>query len=133
METTTSTTVAATTTTTAARPTTTTEPEPEPEPEETTTTTEAPVDTTVPSDPVVVTLRITGRFFPAHSVPAGAQVIVVNEDATEPHTLTATDRSFDSGVLGSGGSGSFRAPASPGSYPIVCDLHPEQTGALRVG
>jgi plastocyanin len=61
---------------------------------------------------------------------AGATVQISNEDGTT-HTVTADDGSFDVKVDG-GGSGSFTAPAAPGSYSFHCEIHNSMTGTLVV-
>lgn len=48
-----------------------------------------------------------------------------------PHTVTAVDGSFDSGVLWRGDAWSL-TPTMPGWYPYYCALHPDMRGALIV-
>ena len=48
-----------------------------------------------------------------------------------PHTATAEDERFDTGVLSSGKSGSHTF-AEPGTYPYVCTLHPRSMKATIV-
>jgi plastocyanin len=66
------------------------------------------------------------------SVPSGATIKVVNKDSTA-HTVTSgKDKSqFDSDVEGNGTS-TFTAPGTPGTYAIVCTLHPNMHGTLVV-
>ena len=64
-------------------------------------------------------------------VGAGATVSVVNGDAVA-HTLSAGDGAFGTGVLDGGAAGSFTAPSVPGTYEIVCEIHPTMTGSLVV-
>jgi len=65
------------------------------------------------------------------SVPSGARVGVTNSDSA-PHSVTADDgKSFDSGTIQSGASGSIQAPG-PGSYAYHCTIHPFMTGTLVV-
>jgi hypothetical protein len=63
--------------------------------------------------------------------PAGASVAVLNADAV-PHTLTARNGAFGTGVLDGGAAGSFTAPGAPGTYGIVCEIHPSMAGTLAV-
>jgi plastocyanin len=70
------------------------------------------------------------RFSPALVTP-GAEVTVHNIDAA-PHTVTADDGSFDSGIVENGTDGSFVAPEEPGDYEIHCTVHPSMTGTLVV-
>ena len=57
------------------------------------------------------------------TVKAGETITVTNSDSMG-HSVTADDKSFDTGVLGSGKSGSFTAPTKPGAYGFYCSLHP---------
>ena len=78
------------------------------------------------------TIRIEGfAFDQGIQVAAGQTVQVVNVDGA-PHTLTADDRSFDTGVLSGGASGTFTAPTAPGTYSFFCELHPSMTGTFTV-
>lgn len=74
-------------------------------------------------------------FFPnVFKVSPGATVTVWNYDWNaigEPHTLTATDGSFDSGVV-LGSPKKFTAPTGPGRYRFYCVIHPPMNGFLIV-
>ncbi|MBV8539950.1 MAG: cupredoxin domain-containing protein [Pseudonocardiales bacterium] len=71
-------------------------------------------------------------FVPASvSVAPGTRVMVLNEDQA-PHTLTARDKSFDTGTIPSGQRREITAPTKPGDYPYICTLHPYMTGTLIV-
>ncbi|AUY47652.1 cupredoxin domain-containing protein [Streptomyces sp. CB01881] len=71
-------------------------------------------------------------FEPADiTVRPGATVTVVNEDSTA-HTLTASDKSFDTGTIAPGGTATFIAPAQAGSHPYICSIHPFMHGTLTV-
>ena len=63
-------------------------------------------------------------------VPAGRRVVWRNL-GRQPHTITAKDGSFDSGVLAPGDTWS-RTFATPGIYPYHCQLHPSLTGLIIV-
>jgi plastocyanin len=65
------------------------------------------------------------------TVRPGALVTVRNEDMA-PHTLTAVDGSFDTGIIPPGGSATFRAPRALGAYPVTCTLHPRMSATLTV-
>lgn len=65
------------------------------------------------------------------SVAPGATVTVVNQDA-QKHTLTAKDKAFDVTVDGGGGTGTFTAPSTPGSYSYVCTFHANMSDTLVV-
>jgi plastocyanin len=68
-------------------------------------------------------------FAPAEvSVPAGATVTWTNRDAV-PHSVTASDGSFDSGPIEPGKSFEWTASQSAAYH---CVYHPSMTGSLRV-
>lgn len=70
------------------------------------------------------------RFSPDPiEVRAGTDVTVTNDDGT-PHTLTANDRSFDTGDLEGGTRATIRI-ASPGTYEYYCDIHNYMTGTIE--
>jgi plastocyanin len=68
---------------------------------------------------------------PTLTAAPGAKVVVTNQDQTA-HTVTSTDKSFDTGDLGGGASGSITAPTKPGSYSYICDIHQYMQGTLEV-
>jgi plastocyanin len=71
------------------------------------------------------------HFDPAEvTVPAGATVVWENK-GKEDHTVTADDKSFDSGTKRTGGTFE-RAFPKPGRYTYHCAPHPWMTGAVRV-
>jgi plastocyanin len=79
---------------------------------------------------VVVSMEAV-RFAPeVLRVRLGDTVVWVNDDPF-PHTATADDRSFDSGIVASGDSWSLTATRA-GTFPYVCALHPTMTGTLIV-
>lgn len=63
----------------------------------------------------------------------GEKVTVTNDDAAG-HTLTSkTAGQFTTGKIDpSGGTGTFTAPATAGSYPFICSFHPKMAGTLAV-
>ena len=68
-------------------------------------------------------------FAPAEvSVAAGATVTWTNRD-TVPHSVTATDGSFDSGAIEPGKSFEWKA-SEPVAYH--CVYHPSMTGSVKV-
>lgn len=70
-------------------------------------------------------------FVPATlTVPAGTKVTFVNDD-DEPHTVTATDKAFDSEGLDTHGTW-VHAFAKPGTYTYFCELHPYMKATLIV-
>lgn len=68
------------------------------------------------------------------TVAPGAMVTVMNED-TATHTVTATaphPAAFDTGDVSPGGSETFKAPTTPGTYPYICTIHQFMHGTLVV-
>ncbi|HET9677014.1 MAG TPA: cupredoxin domain-containing protein [Solirubrobacterales bacterium] len=63
-------------------------------------------------------------------VQAGGKVTWQNED-TAPHTATADDGSFDTGVIEKGklGSATFK---EPGTFTYFCEVHPTMHGTVEV-
>jgi plastocyanin len=83
-----------------------------------------------------VTVKITHFQYRARNpvVAVGGQVAVFNVDGRThgiPHSLTADDHSFGTGVFVRG-TQNFLAPSEPGHYPFHCDVHPEMHGVLHV-
>ncbi len=71
------------------------------------------------------------EFRPATiDVAAGGRVTWTNTGVA-PHTVTATDDTFDSGRLASGAT-FVRTFETPGSYAYLCAVHPEMTATIRV-
>lgn len=68
---------------------------------------------------------------PEVTVSPGAKVMVLNQD-TATHTVTANDKAFDTGNVAPSQTGEFTAPSTPGSYPFRCTPHPYMTGTLIV-
>jgi plastocyanin len=74
---------------------------------------------------------VNDSFAPASlTVAAGQSVTFTNAD-DDAHTVTATDGSFDSKGLDSGGSWRH-AFATPGTYRYFCQLHPFMKGIIVV-
>jgi plastocyanin len=71
-------------------------------------------------------------FDPAQlTVPTGSSLVVANVGG-KPHTLTADDSSFDTGVITPGAEGGRFAGNNavitlnkPGTYPFHCEVHPQ--------
>lgn len=84
------------------------------------------------ASPAAATVHIRDFAFvpPTLTVVPGTTVRFVNDD-TEAHTVTASDRSFDSGGLDTGDSWTYRF-ASPGKFAYFCALHPYMHGVVTV-
>ncbi|MCS6848947.1 MAG: cupredoxin family copper-binding protein, partial [Anaerolineae bacterium] len=63
-------------------------------------------------------------------VRVGDTVTWTNNDSA-PHTVTASDASFDSGTLGQGGVYS-RTFGATGVFSYFCAIHPSMVGSVRV-
>ena len=63
-------------------------------------------------------------------VSAGATVKVTNRDGTK-HTVTAADKSFDTGDLDGGATATITI-AKAGTYKIYCNIHNYMTGTIEV-
>jgi plastocyanin len=84
----------------------------------------------VPAPSTIVMKDFT--FVPASlTVAPGTKITVIDEDQA-PHTVTANDKSFDTGVIHGGQRGEITAPTKPGSYPYLCTIHQYMTGTLIV-
>jgi plastocyanin len=64
------------------------------------------------------------------TIKAGTKVTWVNRD-DDPHTATATDKSFNSKTLDTGDHFSLEF-TKPGIYNYYCALHPKMTGKVIV-
>jgi plastocyanin len=97
------------------------------------TQTTAPTQTTVPDLNGQKTVNIYNHAFdPAQlNVASGTTVRFINRD-TEPHTATADNNLFDTGVLEPGGSFKVYFEGS-GTVTYHCELHPDMKGSLVVG
>lgn len=66
------------------------------------------------------------------TAPAGSTVTIRN-DGQQPHTYTAVDGSFDTGVLQPGGSTTIELPQAAGTLPAYCTLHADPAGNGMAG
>lgn len=78
------------------------------------------------------TVTIEGMQFnpSALTVHQGDRIVWVNKDLF-PHTVTATDKAFDSGSIEADASWSYVATRR-GAYPYGCTLHPTMKGSITV-
>lgn len=86
----------------------------------------------VPTAPPGTSVTMAGARFTPATIPihAGGTVRWFNDDAM-PHTITASDRAWDSGHLAPGGSFERRFD-HPGSYSYVCLYHSWMSGTVVV-
>src|SRR5687768_3958574 len=82
----------------------------------------------VPADATTVIIANLAFDPAAVTVPTGTTVAWTNDDAV-PHTVTSTDGAFDSSIFDPGGSFSFTFN-EPGSFPYICQLHPQMQGTV---
>jgi plastocyanin len=87
---------------------------------------------TAPAPSAGTTVEISDFTFSAPSAGPGSTVSVANRDGF-PHTVSADDGSFESGTVDAGATGTFVAPAAPGTYQFHCEIHPQMSGTLTVG
>ena len=84
-----------------------------------------------PGSAVTAAQIIDSGFVPSTiTIDAGGTVTWTNA-GTRRHTVTANDRTFDSGILAVGGRWSHTFTTS-GRFSYVCDLHPNMVGAVVV-
>lgn len=82
------------------------------------------------STPPVVAIE-NFAFGGATTVRAGEQITVSNLDGA-PHTMTADDGSFDTGVVDAGSNVTLTMPDAPGTYQYFCSLHPSMVSTITV-
>ena len=70
-------------------------------------------------------------FVPATLTVAPGTVVTFINDDQEPHTVTATDKSFDSEGLDTNQKYTH-AFAKAGTYQIFCEVHPYMHGTIVV-
>ena len=92
-----------------------------------------PAEGTTPAPNDTTTVEILNNAFnpPQLNVAPGTTVRFVNND-TEPHTATADNGAFDTGVLQPGYSSEVFLDGS-GTVPYHCELHPDMQGSIVVG
>jgi plastocyanin len=95
--------------------------------------TTTPTQTTAPDPNGQKTVNIYNHAFDLAqlNVASGTTVRFVNKD-TEPHTATADNDLFDTGVLEPGGSFKVYFEGS-GTVTYHCELHPDMKGSIVVG
>ena len=85
-----------------------------------------------PAAPTAATVHIVNfKFVPATlTVAAGTTVTFINDDQ-EPHTVTATNHSFDSEGLDTNQKWAH-AFAKSGTFAYFCEMHPYMHGTVIV-
>ena len=77
-----------------------------------------------------VTIEATSFSPDVLTVKAGDTIVWVNKDII-PHTATSKAAGFDSQMLATGKSWTYKAETK-GEFPYVCTFHPTMTGKLHV-
>lgn len=90
----------------------------------------APVDATAATGPAEVSIEAF-TFTQTSLLSSGQEVLVTNNDSV-PHTLTADDGSFDTGLLQPGDQAVVTVPTAPGEFSFFCEVHPAMTGSFSV-
>ena len=75
-----------------------------------------------------------GAYSPNPASVSGASTMTWNNVDSTPHTATADDGSFDSGIINGGSSASVAISANSGvsTIPYHCSVHPEMRGTLQI-
>jgi plastocyanin len=87
-------------------------------------------DAAAPTAPVVIHMH-DFMFDPDTVTIAPGQTVEFDNDDGARHTVTATDKSFDSGDLKPGAKWSH-VFASAGTFTYGCTQHPQMTGTINV-
>jgi plastocyanin len=86
--------------------------------------------TAAPATATVVHIKNFAYVPPTITVKAGDTVSFVNDDST-PHTVTASDKSFDSGNMDQNATWKYTY-AKAGTYAYICTYHPYMKGTVVV-
>jgi plastocyanin len=75
-----------------------------------------------------------GAYSPNPASVSGGSTVTWNNIDDTPHTATADDGSFDTGIINGGASGSALISASTAArtIPYHCNVHPEMRGTIQV-
>ncbi|MGH9954955.1 MAG: hypothetical protein ACRD39_04760, partial [Nitrososphaeraceae archaeon] len=76
----------------------------------------------------------TGAYSPNPASVSGGSTVTWNNVDSTPHTATADDGSFDTGIINGGSSGSALINTSTETRTITyhCNVHPEMRGTLQI-
>ncbi len=92
------------------------------------TTTTLALTTTAAPTPIL----IKDFSFSNLDVKAGSKILVQNQ-GTQQHTLTADDNRFDTGPIQPGRNVDLTVPVQAGTYKVHCTIHPDRMkGELKV-
>ena len=97
------------------------------------TTSPASTSTATASAATAGGITISGFAFSGTlTVKPGQKVTVTNKDSVAHPLTDLASNQFDTGNIPAGGTGTFTAPAKPGSYPFGCRYHSNMKGTLTV-
>ena len=76
----------------------------------------------------------TGAYSPNHAPVSGGSTVTWNNVDSTPHTATADDGSFDTGIINGGSSSSalINTSTETRTIPYHCSFHPEMRGTLQI-
>ena len=76
----------------------------------------------------------TGAYSPNPASVSGGSTLTWNNVDGTPHTATADDGSFDTGIINGGSSGSalINTSTETRTIPYHCNVHPEMRGTLQI-
>jgi plastocyanin len=86
---------------------------------------------TAPSSPATIEIKNFTYMPTPLTIAPGTKITIINQDRA-PHSVTADDKSFDSGTISGGQRGEIAAPNKPGRYPYICTIHQYMKGTLTV-
>ncbi len=78
------------------------------------------------------TVEISNFAFSAPAELQAGQTITVTNLDSAPHTFTAVDGSFDTGIIDGGQSITFTLPDITGDIEFFCAVHPSMTGVVSL-
>jgi plastocyanin len=81
---------------------------------------------------IVTNSKTIGAYQPASTTVHLGQKIIFTNVSTADHTVTASNNSFDSHNIGTGGQSWTYTPTKMGTYQYVCIYHPFMKGTLVV-
>jgi plastocyanin len=94
-------------------------------------TSSTPSGSAAPAAGATVVEMLDSSFAPAAVTVTQGSTVTWRNVSTPPHTATADNGSFDSGILDEGGSFS-QVFNTPGTYSYLCQVHPSMTGSVTV-
>jgi plastocyanin len=84
-----------------------------------------------PTGSNAITIKDFAFVPPTLTAEPGASIVISNDDQTT-HTVTASDKSFDTGDIGGAATATITAPPKAGTYAYICDIHQYMQGTLKV-